>query len=359
MTSERSEHEVLIYGANGYTGRLVAKAAIRRGLTPILAGRHAQRVADLAREMQLPARIFDLSRPDLAARQLKGIFAVIHCAGPFSATAAPMLKLCIEAKCHYLDITGEIDVFEMVHRPSAQIAAAGITAVPGVGFDVVPTDCLAMMLKEALPDATHLTLAFDPRRSAPSVGTVKTMIEGLGDGARIRKEGAIVPLGGATRLRTIPFASGAAKSMAIPWGDVSTAFYSTGIPNIEVYAATSGTQLKMMQFMQIGRALLSLPFVRAFLKRQVEKRVRGPSDSVRAAGVTDLWGEARNALGRSVEISMQTPEGYTLTAEAAVLAVLKLMKGGVPLGAMTPSMAFGAAFITELDGVRVNFPRHS
>ncbi len=345
---------ILIYGANGFTGRLVTEAALARGHTPIVAGRHPQRVANLARRLKLPARIFDLRNPKEAARYLDGVGAVIHCAGPFSATASPMLDACLAAKAHYLDITGEIDVFEMVHGRHAEVQRAGICAVPGVGFDVVPSDCLAALLKEKLPDATHLTLAFDPRGAALSVGTAKTMVEGLGSGGRVRIGGTIVEEIPGERTRVVPLTPAGTLAMAIPWGDVSTAYHSTGIPNVVVYAATSATQLRLVRFLHYARWLLALAPVQLLLKAQIQRRIQGPTVAARGQATIHLWGEAKNAAGATAQLWMRTPEGYTLTAGAAVRAAERLLAGGTAPGFHTPSSAFGARFVTELPGVLVS-----
>ena len=150
----------MIYGANGYTGRLIAQEAKARGLSPVLAGR-SDAVAALARQLGLAHRRFDLDDRDAVRGGLDGIGLVLHCAGPFSATAAPMLEGCLAVGAHYLDITGEIDVFAHCHAQHARAQTAGIVVLPGAGFDVVPTDCLAAQLKRELPSATHLVLAFD------------------------------------------------------------------------------------------------------------------------------------------------------------------------------------------------------
>lgn len=345
---------IMIYGANGYTGRLVTEVALARGHTPILAGRHPQRIVDMARRLKLPARFFSLKHPGQTARFVDGVKVVIHCAGPFSATAKPMLEACMKAGVHYLDITGEIDVFEMVHARSAEIARAGIAAVPGVGFDVVPTDCLAAMLKERLPAATHLTLGFDPRGSALTAGTAKTMVESLGQGNRVRIAGHIVEAADRLKVRSLPLASGSTMAMAIPWGDVSTAFHSTGIPNVEVYAVTSPGRIRAARVLNYWRWLFAFAPVQALLKAQITRRVPGPTPAERGRQTVHLWGEVRDAAGRSEQLWMRTPEGYTLTADSAVRAAERLMAGGVPTGASTPSKAFGADFVKELQGVTVS-----
>jgi short subunit dehydrogenase-like uncharacterized protein len=231
--------EWMIYGANGYTGHLVAAEARRRDLKPVLAGRRAGPIEKLAAELGLPMRIFGLDDAPAAASAIADMAVVANCAGPFAATSAPMIDACLTSRTHYLDITGEIDVFLAAQRRHADADAAGIVICPGVGFDVIPTDCMAAVLKEALPDASHLVLAFDAR-GPMSPGTARTMVRSLRlgqHGGRVRRNGVLEEVPLAQSWRRIDFAGGSARAIAVPWGDLATAWFSTGIPNIETYAA--------------------------------------------------------------------------------------------------------------------------
>src|SRR6185503_5007209 len=149
------------------------------------------KVAQLAQSLGLEHRAFGLESPAEVAAGLEGMGLVLHCAGPFSATAAPMMDGCLATKVHYLDIPGEIDVLELAQTLTVRAKQAGVVLCPGVGFDVIPTDCVATALKEALPDATHLSLGFETR-SGFSPGTAKTAVEGLPQGGRVRRDGKIV-----------------------------------------------------------------------------------------------------------------------------------------------------------------------
>ena len=178
-----AQKQWMIYGANGYTGELIAREAVNQGLKPILAGRSADKLIPLAEELGLESRAFSLDDVGHLTGELEGMDLVLHCAGPFSATAPPMIKACIASGTHYLDITGEIGVFEHAFTQHWMANEAGVVVCPGVGFDVIPTDCIAAYLIEALPDATHLALGFDSR-SGMSPGTAKSSIEGLAAAAR-------------------------------------------------------------------------------------------------------------------------------------------------------------------------------
>jgi short subunit dehydrogenase-like uncharacterized protein len=347
----------MIYGANGYTGRLVARLSKQRGLEPVLAGRRRDAVEALARELSMESRVFDLADAGDVARALDGVTAVLHCAGPFSATSTPMLQGCLRAGAHYLDITGEIDVFESIHARGAELRGAGIVAMPGVGFDVVPSDCLAAMLKRELPTATHLKLALLWLPAKLSPGTTKTMFEGIPHGGRIRRDGRIVAVPPAWKVEHIAFTADIASSaVTIPWGDVSTAYYSTGIPNIEVFAGVPAKQIAKMKVSRPIRWLMGLAPVQAFAKAQIARRVKGPSEQERARGEAYLYGEVRDGAGKSAVLRLRTPEGYTLTADAAIAATLRVVQDGLVPGAYTPSMAFGPDFVLSLEGTRLIRP---
>ena len=191
----------MIYGANGYTGALIARQAVANGQRPILAGRNSAAVAALADELGLEGRVFELHNAEELGRQLADIDLVLHCAGPFSATSAPMIEGCLAARAHYLDISGEIAVFEHAQAQATRATEAGVVLCPGVGFDVIPTDCVAARLAEAMPEATHLALGFDSR-SGFSPGTAKTSVEALGQGGSIRRTSRITPVPLAWRTPT-------------------------------------------------------------------------------------------------------------------------------------------------------------
>jgi short subunit dehydrogenase-like uncharacterized protein len=341
----------MIYGANGYTGRLAARLAKDRKLRPVLAGRHAERVRPLAHELGCESRVFDLADPARAAANLEGVAAVLHCAGPFSVTSGPMLAACLRTGVHYLDITGEIAVLEDIHSRHQEIRNAGIVAIPGVGFDVVPTDCLAAMLKRELASATHLKLAFTSRYARLSPGTAKTMLEGLPEGGRIRANGKIVKVSTAYKVEHIPFTESlSTTAVTIPWGDVATAYYSTGIPNIEVFVGMPEKQIRRMKIPALIRWLLGLAPVQSFMKAQIARRVKGPTDEQRARDEVYVYGEAWDEAGHRVAMRLRTREGYTLTAESGVKSTLNVMKGRLAPGAYTPSMAFGADYVLALEG---------
>jgi short subunit dehydrogenase-like uncharacterized protein len=339
----------LIYGANGYTGTLIAKEAVSRGLRPVLAGR-SRAMAEMATRLGLPHRIFGLDDAAAVREGLAGMTAVLHCAGPFAHTYRAVADACLAGHVHYLDVTGEIGVFEGLAALDAAARAANVMLLPGVGFDVVPSDCLAAHLKRRLPAATRLALGFQPGGGV-SRGTAATMAENLDRGGAIRRGGVLRPVPAAWRTRSIDFGRGPVTAMTIPWGDVSTAYHSTGIPDVEVYVAAPWrlrTAARLSRW--FGWLLRSGP-VQRWLKGRIRSGPPGPSDEQRARGRSLLWGEACDAAGRCVVSRLEGPEGYTLTAQAAVRVVEHVLAGRVAPGFQTPSRLLGPDFVLELPGV--------
>jgi short subunit dehydrogenase-like uncharacterized protein len=334
----------LIYGANGYSGELIAREAVRRGHRPIVAGRDAKKIEALARELGLDARVFSLTAPNL-----DGVDVVLHCAGPFVHTSAPMVQACLAAGAHYLDITGEIAVFEAIMAMNDEAIRHGITLIPGVGFDVVPTDCLAAMLAARLPGATELQLAFYSPNAELSRGTLKTMLESIGEGGAIRRDGRIVRVPPAYEAREIPFSSGPRMAMTIPWGDVSTAFHTTGIPDIRVYTAASPKSIARMRRVRPFFPLLGITPIKRLLQ-SIANRRSGPDAEQRASGRTYLWGRVANRENE-VTMTMTTPEGYAFTVLSAVTAVERLLTSPKRPGSFTPAKFYGAEFVTTIPGV--------
>ncbi|MGB9180650.1 MAG: saccharopine dehydrogenase NADP-binding domain-containing protein [Pyrinomonadaceae bacterium] len=341
----------LLYGANGYTGNLIAHLAQERGLSPILAGRDALKIKQLADELGFEYRVFALEETAALDAALKEVPAVLHCAGPFSRTSQPVADACLRTGTHYLDITGEIAVFEALARRDSEAKAANVMLLPGTGFDVVPSDCLAAHLKERLPSATKLTLAIQGL-SRISHGTATTMVENINRGGLIRREGRLTPVPSGWKTRTIDLGRGPVKAVTIPWGDVATAFYSTGIPNIEVYAVLpSPARFAMVASRPFAHLLGSAP-VQRFLKKRIKAGPPGPNTEERAKGKSFVWGEVEDDAGQKKSSRQQGPEGYTLTALTALAIVERVIKGHAPVGFQTPSRAYGADFILGIDGVK-------
>jgi short subunit dehydrogenase-like uncharacterized protein len=344
----------MIYGANGYTGRLIAEEACRRGMAPFLAGRSAQRVGPLAERLHCLSRVFDLRERAAIAEHLAGLELVLNCAGPFSATAEPMIEACLAARVHYLDITGEIDAICAAADRDQAARDAGVMLVPGVGFDVVPSDCLAAMLARRLPGARLLQLAFVGLQTV-SPGTAKTMLEAVPRGGRVRIGGRIRWVPVAWKTLDVPFPGGPRLAVTVPWGDVASAWYSTRIDDIEVYLAMPPAQIGWLRRLRFLLPLVRLPPIRALLRWGIDKLVAGPSACERQDARSLFWGRATHPNGTSIEATLSGPGGYELTVHAALACVGKVLAGDVRTGFNTPSGAFGPEFILTLPQIDVRW----
>ncbi|MFC7080053.1 saccharopine dehydrogenase family protein [Halorussus caseinilyticus] len=342
-------NRILIYGSYGYTGRLVTEQAVADGLDPIVAGRTAAKVERQAVEYGLDHRVFSLTSPQVVAEALEDVSVVLNCAGPFAETSGPLVDACLETGTHYLDITGEIEVFETIAARDEEAENAGVTLLPGVGFDVVPTDSLAAHLADRLPDATHLSLGFQGLDEM-SPGTAHTAVDSLGEGGSVRRDGTIRQVPVAHDVRTIDFGDGPTTAAAIPWGDVSTAYYTTGIPNVTVYIAQPERAVQFMRLSNELGWLLGTRPVKSVLHGLVDRFVDGPDKTARAEATTYVWGSASNG-DETVVSRMRTPESYEFTAQSALHLVERVRDGDAPTGFQTPAGAFGKDVALAVDGV--------
>lgn len=342
--------DFLIYGANGYTGKLIARMAVERGMKPLLAGRNETALREMSKQLKLPFQACSLEDRKALNDLVLSVKVVLHCAGPFEDTALPMVKACIKNKTHYLDITGEIAVFEQLARMNESFKEAEIMVLPGVGFDVVPSDCLAAYLKNRLPSATHLTLALASVGGGISHGTATTMLRNIDKGGMVRAKGVLKEVPAAYKKRSFEFWRGSRQLQAvtIPWGDVSTAYYSTRIPNIEVYTSVNKNMLWLMENAKSFGWLLRRGFVKRFLQRAIDNRPSGPSDRQRKKASSFVWGEVKDNKGGVASARLAGPEGYTITAMTALASVKKILNGKFKVGFQTPSSAYGHDFIMEI-----------
>lgn len=341
--------KLFIYGAYGYTGRLIVEECLHNKIKPVIAGRDPEKTKKYADEKGLEYAVFEVTETEKLTKWLKEADVLIHCGGPFIHTAKEVIEACLETNTHYLDITGEYQVFDLAQEYDDDAKKKGIMIMPGTGFDVVPSDCLASHLKGKLPEAEELQLAFISKGGRLSRGTTKTMIENLGDSQVIRKNGTYDYQVMGTSSREIDFGKFKHLTMGITWGDISSAFYSTGIPNIEVFSGTDEDQLNKVRKMAKISFLLKSRLVKNFLKNKLDKKPDGPSDEKREVSSMFLWGMAKNN-DTKVEARLTTPNGYTLTAKTALLISQKVLNGDFKSGYQTPSTAYGEGLILEVEG---------
>jgi short subunit dehydrogenase-like uncharacterized protein len=338
----------LIYGASGYTGKLIVERCIKKGLHPVVAGRSEEKIKLLAAEYGLKFLVFSLDNVQEISKYISPFTLVLNCAGPFSKTAKPMVEACLKSKTHYLDITGELTVFEMVKSYHKQAIEEQVLLMPGVGFDVVPTDCMAAYLHNQMPDATHLELAFMSIGGGISHGTMSTMVENLGMPGAVRENGKIVSKPVGHKSKMVSFGRKPKFTMTIPWGDVSTAFHTTGIPNIEVYTAVPKKVYNIMKLQSLFNPLLKGKFVKKLLQNYIDKKISGPTEEQLQKGKALVWGKVQNENGDTKEALLEAPEGYVLTAEMSIQITQKLINGNIRPGYHTPAGLFGHELILEI-----------
>ncbi len=333
---------LVVYGAYGYTGERIARRAVERGLSPVLAGRDSEPLARLARELGCPWRAFPLTDPESLRRGISGASAVIHCAGPFVSTARPMAEACLEERVHYLDITGEAVVFQELNGMAAGARNAGVMLLPGAGFDVVPSDCLAAHLVRRLPGARSLVLAI-AGLDRPSRGTARTMLAHAGAAKAFRP-------GAAPAKRTFDLGAGRVTAVAVPWADAYTAPRSTGVADVTVYLVAN---LAFRALLAAAPALSPLLGSRTLREATAAVMTRGERGPPRDDGEarSAVYGEALDASGRRVAAIVRGPGTYAFTALAAVEIAERVLRGGAKPGWQTPSTAFGPDLVLAVPGV--------
>jgi len=343
----------LIYGSYGYTGQLIVERAVKDGLRPILSGRDEKRLQKQSQKHNLEYRAFSLNETSKLDSALNEVDAVLHCAGPFVHTFRQMAEACLRTKKHYVDISGEILGFETLAALDAQAKEAGIMLLPGGGFDVVPSDCLAAHVKQRLPSATHLCLFIRGVGVGVSRGTAKSAIENMHRQGMIRRDGKLVKVPPAWQILEQDFGNGPEKVVSVGWGDVSTTYYSTGIPNIETYFALSKVAIRSMKWMRVIGPLMYNRLAKNILKTIINVFLApGPNDKKRKTGLTTMIGEVTDDQGNTSISKLQTPEAYNCTALTTVEIMKRILNNDHKAGFQTASLAYGADFILQFDGVK-------
>lgn len=348
--ADMSEPTLMIYGASGYTGNLVAARAVASGLRPILAGRDSRKISLMAGKFGVEKRVFSLHDPGQLEKAFDDIAVVLNCAGPFVYTAGPVVDACLTTGTHYIDITGEMDVFEALAARDQDAKEAHIMILPGAGIDVVPSDCLVADLAAHHPGGEHLRLAI-ATRSGVSRGTMRTIVMSI-DNFRIRREGRITRVAGGSLRHEFDFGEPPRSALVSSLGDVSTAYWSTSIPNIESYNQTSNLFRIITLISRLYGWLPAKPIWLALLNALVDRAPEGPSESRRRSNYAIFVAEIEDPSGNRATARLRTPDPYDLTAEAAVSIAARTLNEDFKIGYQTPSSAYGADLVREFDGVR-------
>jgi len=313
---------LMIYGATGYTGRMAAEHAKKLGLNLLIAGRNAERLAALSAELDAPYRVFTAD-----ASQLEGVDVLLNFAGPFAQTAAALMRACIANGTDYLDITAEINVYRLAEQLGS---GADVMLLPGVGWDVVPTDCLAMHVAGRVPQPHSLKIALQvpgamSRGSAMSVGEI------IGAGVMARVDGHLVATPDA-QPQYLDFGDGPALCAPLSFGDLVTAWHSSAIPNIEMFVHITGE---------------------AFPEGDLSLLPDGPTQAQRDAHRARAVAEVTGIDGTVVRSVIETVNGYSYTPLAAVEAARRVLGGERRPGFETPAKLFGMGFAQTIAGTQI------
>jgi short subunit dehydrogenase-like uncharacterized protein len=312
----------MIYGAAGYTGALIAQHARERGHQPVLAGRSAPAVAALAEQLGLEHRELSLDDPAALSAALDGVDLALNAAGPFLHTAAPLAEACLRSGVHYLDIGNELQAFRALYDMDQRARQAGVTIIPGVGFGVIATNCLARYVSDAVGGAAILEVASRAAVAQAGPGVAASRSENMPFGGWIRRAGHLESLPLGSGIITITFPDGPCNIMPLPTGDLEAAFQATGAADITAYAAVPGAPSPQAADTDAG----GLPAYRSF-----------------------GWARATSPDGATAEAWLQTGESYAFTAAASIRAVEETLARS-PSGAVSPAAAFGADFALTIPG---------
>jgi short subunit dehydrogenase-like uncharacterized protein len=309
----------MLYGASGYTGALIARHAHERGHRPLLAARSAAGITALAERLGLPHRVLTLDDPAALTAALDGVDLVLNAAGPFLHTAAPLAEACLAAGAHYLDIGNELQVFRTLYDLDQRAQRAGVAVIPGAGFGVVATNCLARYLSAAVGGAQYLDVAARAATARPGPGIAASVRANLPYGGWTRRAGRLHPHPLGSGITTITLPDGPCHVMPFPTGDLEAAFRATGAPDITAYSPVPADP--------------------------AAAGPRAPTEAYRSFG----WARATGPDGGTAEAVLQTGESYAFTAAASIRAVEETLIRS-PRGALSPAMAFGADFTLTIPG---------
>jgi short subunit dehydrogenase-like uncharacterized protein len=315
MSTQRSW---MLYGAAGHTGSLIAQHAQERGHRPLLVARSEPAIAELAKKLELEYRVFGLDDRAALVEELASIDLVLNAAGPFLHTADALAEACLDAGVHYLDISNELQVFRSLYDLDERAKQAGVSVIPGVGFGVVATNCLARYVSDAVGGATSVEVAARIASAQPGPGAAATMRENLPYGGWIRQDGKLVPQQLGTGTTTIVFPDSTFGAMPVPTGDLEAAFGATAAPNVTAYSVT--------------------------VEAKASDEIAAEPGNFRSFG----WARATGAGGERAEAWLETGESYAFTADASVRAVEEVLTRTLA-GALSPAAAFGADFVLEVD----------
>lgn len=326
-----------IYGATGYTGRLIAAEAVRRGHRPVLLGRSEATLRPLALEHNLTFAV-----ATSLGEALADLDAVVNAAGPFDQTMPPLIEACLGTHTSYLDISNELATVQFVLDQDARFAAAGISAVPAVGFGTVASETAAGRAVAAVRSAETVEVALLADNSGGGVGTAASTYAVLAEGGARISAGGLVRERLGSGIRSVRLPVGRRSLVAVALGDLAAVRATTGVSNV-----TASVAFGVPAFL-LSLALRPVAeFVRSGRMKPSARKAAKPHEFR-----SYTWARATGADGRTATAWLTTGEGYAFTASSTVNAVEAVIAGITP-GAHSSGQAFGADFALRVPGTRV------
>jgi len=304
----------------------------------------------LAETLDLPFRTATLDDAGAVNAALAGADVLLNAAGPFSLTAGPLIEACLSLGIHYLDISAECAAIEAASRFHKEALRRRIMIMPAVGFDVVPSDCLAAHVAARQRGARRLAIGISGLQLM-SRGSGRTIIEDFARPVMIRRHGRLEPVAPGTLEHLFDYGSGPRASVAVEWGDVSSAYYTTGIPDISVYFEATLPVRATLQAKRVWGPLWGSPLGKLWWQAHLPMIPAGPSSRERAEHAAVLVAEAEDAHGEKATSRLCTPEAYTMTAMTAPAVAERVLAGDLEIGFQTPAKVYGADFVLTFPGV--------
>lgn len=346
---------IAVYGATGYTGTLVAAELARRDVPMILAGRDAVKLdaavaaARAAGGTVVGVRPASIDDPQALIGAFDGAAAVINAAGPFIRTGAPVLRATIAAGVHYVDTTGEQpwirDTFDVF---GADLEAAGVAAVAGMGFDYLPGDLLCHLVGRTTEPLRQLIVAYDVHGFDPTRGTMRSSLEMLKGGDVVYEDGRLVPAPtGITRASVVfPEPAGRQTVSRYPSGEQITVPRHVRTRKVVSLLSTRavappGMERALPMLTPAISAALRVDPLRERLSEKIGDLPEGPTEDRRKAVAWTIVCFARGEDGREARGLVRGPDIYGLTAVTTVHGAL-LLTASDARGAHAPATAFAA-----------------
>ncbi|MBN7804589.1 saccharopine dehydrogenase NADP-binding domain-containing protein [Agrobacterium rosae] len=312
--------KLMIYGATGYTGRMVTDHATKFGTSVVLGGRSEGPLAQLALKLGVEYRVFALVESDLIDRSLTDVAVLVNAAGPFLRTAKPLMDASIRNGVHYIDTAAELDSYRLAETLDADAKAAGVMLLPGGGGSVAMLGSLAGHAVARIQNPRKIRIGMHVA-GGMSRGSVISATENMTAETLARMDGELVSV--ANSVQKLDFGRGAVDSFQVTLPDLITIWRATGVPDIETFVHVTGG---------------------GFPKGKLSALPDGPTEQERLENRYKAVVEVTDADGTVTRSILDTVNGYSFTAIAVAEAGRRVLAGEVRAGFQTPAGLFGNGF---------------